>query len=255
MRVSKNIISHDITAGMYCDYKFYCDNPRLSPDASKITLVIDLLDGVNILDVSSGQSTMPPVNTIAYMAAFSRDGKRVLTIEDGSNKVRVWNAQNGKPFSPVINMPGWNVLPILSNSGDKILGFANDQETAYQIWDVKTGLPISVPMVLEGNAVHGAAEFSPNGQQVLTASMDGTVQIWDVPSINNPDDMLTDFLEAVSGYQLDGVGGLANLKLSTRAELKDRFPANKFKDPAMRRLINSFLNDSSKMHVDDEIQH
>jgi eukaryotic-like serine/threonine-protein kinase len=56
---------------------------------------------------------------------------------------------------------------------------ASDDKTA-QIWDAKTGLPLTQPLRHEGAVV--SAEFSPDGRRVVTASRDHTARVWDAKS-------------------------------------------------------------------------
>src|SRR5437667_444527 len=46
-----------------------------------------------------------------------------------------------------------------------------------RIWDAKTGQPLSAPLKHEAAVL--SAQFSPDGQRVVTASGDRTARVWD----------------------------------------------------------------------------
>src|SRR5213075_914579 len=49
--------------------------------------------------------------------------------------------------------------------------------TTARIWDANTGLPVSGVLTHEGYV--WSAQFSPDGQRVVTASYDKTARVWD----------------------------------------------------------------------------
>jgi WD40 repeat protein/serine/threonine protein kinase/tetratricopeptide (TPR) repeat protein len=75
-------------------------------------------------------------------AAFSPDGRRVVTADGSRNLV-------GKAAKPA----------------------------EARVWDVATGRPLTPPLKHEGTVVYAA--FSPDGRHVVTASYDGTARVWD----------------------------------------------------------------------------
>jgi hypothetical protein len=83
-----------------------------------------------------------------------------------------------------------------------------------------------------------SAQFSPNGQQVLTASEDCTARLWDAVSVTDKDTtedvlLLAELAEATGGLALETVGQAENLKLLTPEQIRatrDRVAA-KFSGP------------------------
>ncbi|MGD8939997.1 MAG: beta-propeller fold lactonase family protein [Gammaproteobacteria bacterium] len=119
-------------------------------------------------------------------AAFSPDGLAVVTAsgrayqernmrlpaEEG--EVRVWNAVNGKPLSPVLLHEAPVYSAAFSADGRQVVTASGDRTARF--WDIKTGKP-SGP-VLEHNSTVRRVVFSPNGRQIATLSA-GSVRVWD----------------------------------------------------------------------------
>jgi WD40 repeat protein len=97
-------------------------------------------------------------------AAFSRDGKRFLTLSDWQN-ARWWETATGKQVagSP---WPDFEVsVAVFSPDGKTVL---TGGPGAAHLWDADTGKPSGRPLRYTGRAV--ALAFSPDGKRALTAS-------------------------------------------------------------------------------------
>ena len=69
------------------------------------------------------------------------------------------------------------------------------------------------------------AQFSPDGQRVVTASWDKTARVWDVPTTRNQDAqdgmlLLADLAEAACGSVLQGSGQAEILKLLSSDQVR-----------------------------------
>jgi WD40 repeat protein len=127
-----------------------------------------------------------------YSAAFSRDGRLVVT-SDNDGAACVWNVSTGRLVRELTEPAGVSggvgggtgVGPpamrwaVFSPDGKQVLT-ANNDGTA-RIWDVKTGRQLLVVSEPTGESINDAW-FSPDGKQLVTASDDGTARIWDATS-------------------------------------------------------------------------
>jgi tetratricopeptide (TPR) repeat protein len=87
------------------------------------------------------------------------------------------------------------------------------------VWDVKTGQALTGPLVHDGDVWY--AEFSPDGQRVITASWDGTARIWEVPKIPLPvPAWLPHLAEVAAGQRLNDRGALEEVPAREFFELK-----------------------------------
>ncbi|MDQ2828011.1 MAG: TIR domain-containing protein, partial [Chloroflexota bacterium] len=112
-----------------------------------------------------------------YDAAFSPDGKRVVTAGvDG--KARVWDAATGRQLLLLSGHTSWVYRAAFSPAGTRIVTAGGDGTA--RVWDAATGKPLST---LSGHtdAIYSVA-FSPDGTRIVTASNDRTARVWDAAS-------------------------------------------------------------------------
>jgi WD40 repeat protein len=147
---------------------------RFSPDGDRI---LTAGQWAELRDVRTGASLPQalPAGTEAVRAAFSVDGRRIVTVGDGSAKV--WDASTGKQIGAALG----RVIDIWSGTfspDGRRVAIAGD--SAAQIWDIESGKPVGRAMRHESDV--NDAEFSPDGRRVVTASGDGTAMLWDASS-------------------------------------------------------------------------
>jgi len=115
-----------------------------------------------------------PAGSALNGAAFSRDGKRVVTAgEDGT--AIIWDAESGARLRELPAHDG----PV---NGAAFNPTGSEVATAYKdgtaiIWDAESGARLRELPAHDG-PVNGAA-FNPTGTEVVTANKDGTAIIWD----------------------------------------------------------------------------
>ena len=111
-----------------------------------------------------GQALSGPLEALPLLAhegrvtdaAFSSDGKRVLTV---SGAARVWDAASGAPIGKALRHEGAGTSAAFSADGRRVMTFGDN--TA-RVWDAATGAPIGKPM--QGTV--DSAAFSPDGTRL-----------------------------------------------------------------------------------------
>ncbi len=110
-----------------------------------------------------------------YDAAFSPDGKRIVTASF-DNTARIWDAATGATIAVLSGHSDSVRSAAFSPQGDRIVTASADKTA--RVWDAEAGKTIAV---LEGHSEPvWSAVFSPDGARILTASDDTTARIWRV---------------------------------------------------------------------------
>lgn len=125
------------------------DNIRFSPNGDRVVTAAN--SGVRIWDVSNGQMVLA-VREDARDALFNPEGNRILAF--ANNDVRVWDATTGR------------LEVTLSISLAEFYGKTTERTNN---GTVNYDVPARV----------NTAEYSPDGQTILTASVDSVARLWD----------------------------------------------------------------------------
>ena len=141
-------------------------------------------------EAASGKPIGEPMKhgSVVYSAQFSPDGQRVVTASmDGT--ARVWDAASGKPIGESMQHENGVNSAQFSPDGQRVVTASWDNTA--RLWDAASGKAIGEPMKhesgydvdfqLTGRYVR-SAQFSPDGQRVVTASNDATARLWDAAS-------------------------------------------------------------------------
>ena len=108
-----------------------------------------------------------------YFAQFTRDGQRVITA--GADKVaRVWESASGKMTLELRGHTDGVTGADVTTDGKRICTSSRYDQTA-RVWDTDSGKSL-VEIKQERLAF---AQFSPDGQQILTVADEGDAVLWD----------------------------------------------------------------------------
>ena len=138
--------------------------------------------GCQIWNSSTGERLQTPLtNSRVTGVSFQHDGKRLAILDDSIRSIIVYTFDEfGAPLGdPVIaHHPERNVLRqcTFDAQGQHIVGTSFSDVV---LWDAGTGKLVSPPMP------HGVvlmAQFSRDGQRVVSTALDGSVLLWNVSS-------------------------------------------------------------------------
>ena len=151
-------------------------NGVFSPDGR--TLAGGFNDGsIHLWDVATGKirHTLIGHNGSVSNITFSPDGNTIATASSDTT-VRLWDVRTGKNRQNPIRHQVWVSNAVFSPNGNTIATASSD---TIQLWDVKTGRHRKT--LKPQGAIQGMA-FSPDGQTLLAAGNQGTLQFWETSS-------------------------------------------------------------------------
>lgn len=144
-------------------------------------------------------------NAKVKAASFGANDTRIVTI--AWDEAHIWDTRTLDKLNSMVLKDGFK-LAAFSTDGTHLVT-ASEGGTAH-VWDVKTGKTLGEPMVHKKSI--SSAKFSVDGTRVVTASSDNTARIWDVlPVISDPNNLLADLAEAVTGLRLGEYGAIETL--------------------------------------------
>jgi len=111
-----------------------------------------------------------------YRAAFSPDGAWIVTASH-DRSARLWDATNGKQLLCLEHEEGLTDAAFSPDGRGLVTAFGN----AACVWDASNGKEL-IRLVGHRGVVNGVA-FSRDGKQVVTASLDWSIRVWDVSRV------------------------------------------------------------------------
>ncbi|HUC85705.1 MAG TPA: tetratricopeptide repeat protein, partial [Candidatus Acidoferrales bacterium] len=143
------------------------NSAQYSRDAKRIVTATGTV--ARVWDAENGKALTEPLlhTSVVNSAQFSPDGKRVLTVSrDGT--ARVWEAENAqRPLAELLPQGGSSFAQF-SADGTLILTVSGGSA---RIWNAQSRQPLT-----SVNCV--SAQFSPDGQRVVTVGPDYAVRVW-----------------------------------------------------------------------------
>lgn len=154
----------------------------LAPDASHALLGLANHEAV-YFDIRNGgiHRTLRHDARVGAVA-LSRDGRYALTGSD-AYRVSLWDLGSGERLR---SLSFGNVIDTLAFSPDSRLAFASASLDRAVLWDTRSGEVLHTlsdfHSLFQRRMSYLCARFSADGDQLLTGSASGTVQLWDVAS-------------------------------------------------------------------------
>jgi WD40 repeat protein len=128
-------------------------------------------------DLATGQELrrFPGHASAIVCISFSPDGRQVFTVgNDGT--ILLWNVEP-QPELPTLIGHQRTVSGLDLSADGRYLATAGGSDDTLRVWDAKTG---EVQQVLTGTgSINYGMRFSPDGLQIVTASTDGKLALWD----------------------------------------------------------------------------
>ena len=156
---------------------------QFSPDGKKIVTASDDQTAI-IWNVETGDSlaVLKGHKSFVTYAAFSPDGNRIVTASRDKT-CKVWNVFTGKLITDLtghteeVNTAEFSPKCPGDPEGGKYIVTASKDKTA-RIWIAATGNTTGAPLTHNDNV--NMAQFSPDGKNIVTASKDFSVKLWDI---------------------------------------------------------------------------
>jgi WD40 repeat protein len=108
-------------------------------------------------------------------AAFSRDGRRVVTAGDADRTARVFDSSSGRTLNMLLTPGGSVFAAAFSPDGRRVA--TGEESGVARVWSASGGTPLALLAGHDSYVTDTA--FSPDGTRVVTASGDQTARVWD----------------------------------------------------------------------------
>jgi WD40 repeat protein len=169
---------------------------EFSPDGTLLAPVANvqnegtLAGEVEVWDVATERRIAGPIDEPSQTgpgpALVSRDNARLFAA--GGDEVRIWTLGTEPSFETALELAGVTDIDIDTSGRFLVAGSygasePSDNPVVLRVWDLQDAVVVGELRQNEvGDGVH-AVRFSPDGELIATAVMDGTAKLWDVPHL------------------------------------------------------------------------
>ena len=159
-------------------------NPPGQPQACssdrRRALTVDADNVARLWDAQTGKlvTELKPVpESTFFAAAFSPDGKLVVTGNFEGNTAHVWHAATGRHLHQLKHERDGPVFAVAFRPGGRMVATVGADRAA-RFWDPATGEQLGEPLMHNSHVM--ALAFDPDGETVVTGDVDQSVHLWDV---------------------------------------------------------------------------
>jgi len=195
------------------------------------------LDRIMENPVADNAEGVTSVLAVAVAPVRAPDGGMKIAAANKDGTVRIWDATTGLLDRVIpINTDGAVVSVAFSPDGNHVA--SGDEGANLQVWDVKTGERVGIPMRHAGQVLSVA--YSPDGTLIATGGEDGFLTVWDASGRN---DRPLQRVRAVANQQ----GMVRAVAFRPEAKLVDKKPG----DPGAGQAILVTGNDDGLVQLWD----
>ena len=191
---------------------------------------------VRLWDVTQGGGELLGTHTYAVRAvAFSPNGEHLVT--GGLDQLIFWDVKRRKRLGEPLPSGGV-VLELLYSPRGDVVASRNHKDDSVMLWNAETRAPIPMPRGHQGDVLDLA--FSPDGTRLASASLDKTVRLWDLATLESR--ALRGHMGQVAAVRFfpDGKALVSTGQDGTVRLWPDDLP---FEPEALRAWLKSFTSD------------
>jgi WD40 repeat protein/serine/threonine protein kinase/tetratricopeptide (TPR) repeat protein len=205
-------VAAGLARGPFLLHKEWVDTVAWNPQGQTI-VTVTRGQTIHLWNAFTGEQILPgvlqPVGAgAAAKAAFSPDGKLIVTAGHADGTIRLADGVTGKPVGRP--MSHRSALSAVAFSRDARLLATGFEDGCVQLWDLPSCRPIGPPRT-QRRPIAGVA-FTPDGRSFLSTARDGSTRVWPTPlPLTGDPEQLSLPLEVRTGMRMDAEQGYSQL--------------------------------------------